>query len=533
MNRMPRKDAPPFLKLIQSMSRPEFYAHPTEQVELIQTHISYIFIAGNFVYKVKKPLDFGFLDFTSLDKRKHYCQEELRLNRRLAPDIYLGVVGIYENADGRITLSKGDCLIEYAVKMKKLPRDGMLKNLLSLGSVTPAMMEAIARKLADFHRQAETGGIINEAGSVETIRRNHEENFTATESYIDITIPEYQYRFIKSYVYHFMREQEALFKKRVADHRIRDGHGDIHLEHICIMNSHIIIYDCIEFNDRFRHDDTAAEVAFLAMDLEYNGHADYGDIFVNAYIRHTDDPEIRRLLNFYKCYYAFVRGKVVGFKTNDEDIQPHERVEAGRIASSYFNLAYGCAARLINPTLILMAGLTGTGKSVRAKWIAPLLGAEIIQTDVVRKELLNISPTEHRYETFGKGIYIEDINRRTYKKALELAASKLKEGKSMIMDASYKSRAERIGASETAKKLNADFFIIECVCPEKIIRERLDSRMTEAGEPSDGRWEIFQAQKDTFDPIIEFPNTCHITIDTSLSPEACGRKIIEAVRRFS
>ena len=540
-------------KLVEAMFRPEFYPHRPEQVELIQTHISYIFIAGTYVYKVKKAIDFGFLDFTTLDKRKYYCNEELILNRRLAPKVYLEVVEIGEDAGGNIVLGMKDRIVEYAVKMLKIPQEGMLKTLLHQGKVDHSIMDALARKLVDFHSHAATGGHIDEIGGLETIRRNHDENFEQTKNYVDITIPEVQYRFIKAYIYNFIDSHHALFAKRVAEHRIRDGHGDLHLEHICIMDpgspdkapdkamdrfrkdydpDDIVIFDCIEFNERFRYDDVAAEVAFLAMDLDFNGYPDHSETFVNAYIKHSGDHEIRNLLNFYKCYYAYVRGKVVGFEINDNSIRQEERNEAAKAAAGYFNLAYTYAARLEKPTLILMSGLMGTGKSVRAKHIAPRVGAEIIQTDVVRKEILNIEPTEKHYEAFGRGIYSEEVTRKTYGRALELASQKLKEGRSVIIDASYKSRDDRRKAFEAAGRLHADFFIIECICPENIIKERLISRMSDKGEVSDGRWEIYLAQKEAFDAITEIPDSLHIILDTSSTPEESTYKALQKMRNF-
>ncbi|MFA4917316.1 MAG: hypothetical protein WC560_11695, partial [Syntrophales bacterium] len=205
-------------KLVETMSKTDFYPHMPESVELVQTHISYIFIAGDYVYKVKKAVDFGFLDFTDLEKRKHYCYEELKLNRRLAPETYLEVVEISEDTRSNIILTKGEHVVEYAVKMRKLPRERMLKKLLAAGEVDISVMEAIAGKLADFHREAATGNGIDLIGGIETIRRNHDENFAQTKSYLDITIPEYKYRFIKSYIYDFIDKRETLFRKRVTDH---------------------------------------------------------------------------------------------------------------------------------------------------------------------------------------------------------------------------------------------------------------------------------------------------------------------------
>jgi aminoglycoside phosphotransferase family enzyme/predicted kinase len=536
-------------RLVEAMFRPEFYSHRPEHVEFIQTHISYIFIAGDYVYKVKKAVDFDFLDFTTIERRRFYCNEELRLNRRLAPDVYLDVLEIGEDAGGNIVLGRGERVVDYAVLMKKLPQDRMLKTLLQRGKIDRPIMDAVARKLVDFHAHAATGGNIDEIGGVETIHRNHDENFEETRNYINTTIPEYQYRFIKYYAYDFMDRRQALLVKRVQDHKIRDCHGDLHLEHICIMysalgleegnglNRHyspddIIIFDCIEFNERFRYEDVASEVAFLAMDLDYNGYPDYADTFVSAYIRHSDDREIGSLQNFYKCYYAYVRGKVISFRLGDSSISREDREEETGTASRYFDLAYTYSARLEKPTLILMAGLTGTGKSVRANSIAPRIGAEIIRTDVLRKEMLHMAPTERHTEVFGTGIYRQEVTRKTYDRALELASEKLTEGKSVIIDASYKSRRDRQKALAAAERVKADFFIIECICPENIIKERLDLRMSDEGEASDGRWEIYRAQKETFDRITEMPESLHVIIDASLTPEECAYKALQKIRNF-
>lgn len=513
--------------MFTAMSRPEFYPRPPERVEVVQTHISFIFIAGDEVYKVKKAVDFGFLDFTTLEKRKFFCGEEVRLNRRLAPETYLGVVPITEDSAGILHMDNNGRIVDFAVRMKKLPRERMLKQLLAEGKVEPSVMDAIARKLAAFHRQAETGGRIDEIGGIETIRRNHEENFAQTEAYIGVTIPRRRYDFIRTYVYNFLKREEPLFRRRVADHRIRDCHGDLHLEHICVDGG-ITIFDCIEFNERFRFGDVAAEVAFLAMDLDYNGYPAWGEDFIDAYVRHAEDPDIRTLLNFYRCYYAYVRGKVVGFRTGDPAIGKKERQEAKETAGRYFDLAFTYAARPERPVLILTAGLMGTGKSVLARGLAAHLGAKVIRTDVLRKELLAIRPTERHPEAFGRGIYSDDISQRTYVRALELASEAIGKGTSVIIDASWKKQGDRLRAAAAAQTMQADFFFVECTCPEEIVKERLDKRQADPSEPSDGRWEIYLAQKADFDPVTELPAETHIVIDTAHDPDAC---LEEAIRR--
>ena len=303
---------------------------------------------------------------------------------------------------GGLTWGNGGHAVEYIVKMKKLPQEKMLKQMLAEGKVDASIMEKIARKLAAFHAQADTGGKIDQIGGIETIRLNHDENFAQTARYIHHTIRQYQYDYIKAYIYSFLKKHEGLLLQRLAEHKIRDCHGDLHLDHICIAADDIAIFDCIEFNERFRYGDVAAEVAFLAMDLDYNGYENHAKTFVNAYVNTTGDAAIRTLLNFYKCYRAYVRGKVTSFRLDDKGINPEERREARKTARKYFDLAYTYAARLEDATMILMAGLMGTGKSALGRNLAARLGADIIRSDVIRKELLQIKPTERHPDAFRK-----------------------------------------------------------------------------------------------------------------------------------
>lgn len=516
--------------LLDSMTNPNFYPHKPAVVELIQTHISYVFIAGDIVYKVKKPVDFGFLDFTSLDKRKFYCDEELRLNKRLAPSIYLDVVPISQDSTNNIILGQGETVIDYAVRMKKLPLDKMLKTLLADGRADEKVMDAVADKIAAFHKIAETGGRIDEMGGIATIRHNHEENFTQTRNYINITIPEYQYNFIKDYVENFLTDKKSLLEKRVADCKIRDCHGDLHLEHICIADE-IIIFDCIEFNERFRFGDVAAEVAFLTMDLDYNGYPEQAESFVKFYLKYSNDTDMIMLLNFYRCYYAYVRGKVTSFRLDQKDLPANERSQIVKTAKRYFDLAYTYAAHLEKPVFILTAGLMGCGKSYQARHLAARLGAKIIRTDVLRKELLNIKPTDRHHEDFGQGIYSDDISRLTYDKAYEMAQLEIESGKSVIIDASFKRRSERQKAVQMAQRHNIPFYIIECTCRDEIVKMRLDKRVQKKTNASDGRWEIFQEQKNDFDEINEIAAGNYFKIDTSEDPELLRQNIIQKIRK--
>jgi uncharacterized protein len=504
-----------------AMSDPAFYLAPPQQVELIQTHISRVFIAGDEVYKVKKSVDFGFLDFTTLEKRKFYCEEEVRLNRRLAPQVYLGVVEISLDHDGKLVLGKGETVVEYAVHMNKIPADKMLKKLLLHPDFDPSVMTAVARKLVRFHREAETGDRIDETGGIDTVQRNHEENFSQTEPFIGMTLSSFRHNFIRSYARKFLLNNEGLFLKRVRDHKIRDCHGDLHLEHIVVTENDIIIFDCIEFNERFRFGDIAAEVAFLAMDLDFNGYGDLSQQFVQSYIDESADQEIACLIPFYKCYYAYVRGKVTGFRLHDPHISPEDRHTVTAAAAKYFNLALSYAFSFRQPTLILMSGLMGSGKSVTARALSQITRASVIQMDVIRKELFDIHPRERRLDDFGQGIYSEDLTDLVYKKSLASAKEMLEAGKSVIIDASYKREAHRLAAYDMAKSMKADFFVLECVCPDQCARDRLARRIQDKKEASDGRLEIYDAQKDDFDAISEFSPAVHLRLDASGKLEDC------------
>jgi len=324
-------------ELVQALLDPRLYPDNPQKVEWVQTQMSLIFLTGDYVYKVKKPVDFGYLDYTTLEKRKLFCEQELNLNRRLSPDVYLEVVPIVRR-NGKILLGGRGDVIEYAVKMRQLPAERMMDVLLSRNQVSKEMIRTVALKVADFHERAETNEEISSYGSLTVIRTNTDENFTQTEKYIGVSISPDQYQSIKAYTENFIEQNTGLFERRIKDGKIRDCHGDLHSAHICFVND-ISIYDCIEFNYRFRYCDVAAEVAFLAMDLDYHDHPDLSGVFVNAYAENSQDNGLLKLLAFYKCYFACVRGKVSCFKFDDPLVPEDEKNKALAVARKYFSLA--------------------------------------------------------------------------------------------------------------------------------------------------------------------------------------------------
>jgi len=329
---------PQLPEMVQALLNPKAYPEtPPQGIELVQTQMSFVFLTDEHVYKVKKPVNLGYLDYTTLDKRHFYCQREVELNRRLCPAAYLGVVPIRRDK-GNISIDGQGEIIEYAVKMRRLPQQAMMNVLLTNNKVSPQMVTSVAQKLAEFHQRAETNATISAFGNLDAITKNTEENFTQTKKYIGNTIPQDKYQRIKDYTTTFIKNNAPLFRQRINDGRIRDCHGDLHAAHICFTDD-ICIYDCIEFSDRFRYCDVASEVAFLAMDLDHYGRADLSRSFVNAYVAQSRDDELLRLLNFYKCYLAYVRGKVEGFKLDDPYIPAEEKTGVLAIARSYFDLA--------------------------------------------------------------------------------------------------------------------------------------------------------------------------------------------------
>jgi len=321
----------------QALLDPKAYPHKPQYIELVQTQMSFIFLTGEYVYKIKKPVNLGYLDYTTLERRRFFCYQELELNRRLCPDAYLAVVPIVEEKDWLRIEGRGKA-IEYAVKMNQLPRDRMMDVLLPRSQVTLEMVTRLAEKLADFHKKAETSQKIAAFGKLDVVCQNTDENFAQTEKYIGISIANEEYQHIKDYTNDFIYSNANLFDKRVREGKIRDCHGDLHAAHVCFTDN-ICIYDCIEFNDRFRYSDVASEIAFLAMDLDRYWQADLSRHLVNNYVRLSHDEELLELLGFYKCYRAYVRGKVESFKLDDPYIPEEEKTKVLTAAQSYFQLA--------------------------------------------------------------------------------------------------------------------------------------------------------------------------------------------------
>lgn len=316
--------------------KPEAYDEETGRIELTQTHISFVFLTRNFVYKVKKAVDLGFLDFTTLEKRRFFCEKELELNRRLCRDMYLEVVPI--NRSNVFKVKGKGRTVEYAVKMKRMPQEKIMTNLLEENKVDSKLIDEIAKIIAEFHSKAETNRRISEFGSLAILETNWNENFDQTREFVGKTISMKDFKLIRERIDDFMRRNVSFFEKRMAEGRVRDCHGDIHSGNIFVADR-IYIFDAIEFNERFRYSDVASDIAFLAMDLDFKERTDLSSFFVDRYVKYSGDQELAELLPFYKCYRAYVRGKVTSFKLEDPSEGSEEKSAAMTEAKAYFKLA--------------------------------------------------------------------------------------------------------------------------------------------------------------------------------------------------
>jgi aminoglycoside phosphotransferase family enzyme/predicted kinase len=490
---------------------PATYPHPVEEVQVEETHISKVFLTGPFVYKVKKPVDFGFLNFSTLEQRRHWCEQEILLNQRLSHGVYLEVVRITKEAGGFALNGSGEP-VEYAVKMRQLPRERQMLELLRRGDLALEMIDDLARVLARFSSSARGGPDIERMGSVDVIRANTEENFSQTEPSVADLLDRDKFLFLRKAVRDFLRRHGDLFQRRVETGRIRDGHGDLRLDHIYFEDG-IQIIDCVEFNERFRQEDVTADLAFLAMDLDARGCGHLGWRLVRTYAEAAGDPEVYILLDFYKCYRANVRCKVDCLRLAEGGLGAQEMREIRRRARRYFDLAAGYAAAFSRQTLWVVCGLSASGKSTIADEMATRLGARVHRSDVARKRLFGMAPHEPAPAEFGEGIYTAGATGKTYEILLREVREELGRGNSTIADATFGRRTYRDHVRQIARELEANLMFVECISPEPILRARLADRR-EGGLITDARLRHFEAQRRAFEAMDELPESMHIRVGT-------------------
>jgi uncharacterized protein len=499
-------------KIIKLMQTPDFYPHPVRSVKLRETHISRVFLTGDFVYKVKKPVDLDFLDFTTLEKRRHFCRMEVDLNRRLTHGIYQGVVSITKK-DQSYDLEGAGETVEYAVKMKQLPAVSTMARLLPQGKIDTQSIDRLARILAAFYETARSGPKINAAGSWDTVKTNCEENFSQTEEFAGNLIDKRMYQIISSASRSFLQQRKELFERRVKENRIREGHGDLRTDHIYFTPDGIQIIDCIEFNERFRCGDIAADLAFLAMDLDFEGYPGIARTLLHAYVDHSGDADVFVLLDFYKCYRAFVRAKVNCFHLKQAELAEGEQEELRRQTRRLVDLAYEYVRRFAQPTVWVVCGMIASGKSTLAKALADALQIKVLRSDIVRKDLFDRQVFESQEEEFEEGIYSQDATSLTYGKLLLLAQEEIERGRSVILDATFSRKDQRREVLRLVEDRDADIVFVECRCREVVIRQRLRNRK-KSPAISDARLKHLDESKSRFEALDEIPAENKIIVDT-------------------
>ena len=490
---------------IRRMLEPSFYPHPTRPpVRLVQTHISYVLLTGDFAYKVKKPVDLGFVDFSTPELRRHFCHEELRLNRRGAPEVYLDVVEIRQN-NGDFSLDSG-VTFDFAVRMRQLPEDGMFIRLIEKGLLESDHVNQLARTVADYHAAAPTNPHVADFGRPERIRRVIEDNYEQTRQFIGGSQTREQFDQTRAFTESYFLRSPDLFESRRANGFVRACHGDLHLGNICRWNGRNVLFDCIEFNESFRCIDVIQDAAFTAMDLQAHGRPDLSTQFVNRYAEHTGDWEGLALLPLYLCRHAYVRGKINALLAT-EPVEEAVRGSALQSAAMYFRLA-ASYAHPQQGQLIVVMGISGSGKSTLAAELARQIGAFHIRSDAVRKHLAAI-PLDRPAPASA---YDADSTAHTYQRLLDLGISLALRGSIVILDATYLRCAQRHAVIAASKSVGIPVQIVLCTAPPDVLRQRLSSR---TGDVSDARPGLLTAQLENLETFDESERLLLLTVDTT------------------
>ncbi|VXD11402.1 bifunctional aminoglycoside phosphotransferase/ATP-binding protein [Planktothrix paucivesiculata] len=505
-------------RLIQQMLEPDFYSHPVQEpIELLQTHISFILLTGEYAYKIKKTVDFGFLDYSTLEKRRYFCEQELQLNQQQAPELYLEVLPIIEIGDRFQFDNNQNHAVEYALKMRQFPQDNLFINLFTQDKLTKQEMEDLGNVVADFHFNCPTNDHILKFGEIAQVRHSIDGNYLKTEKYIGCCQTQDQYEQTKEYTDRFFETHQLVFESRIQNRWIRECHGDLHLKNICIYQEKILLFDRIEFNQEFRFVDVIYDVAFVVMDLEARGRADLGNRFLNTYIEQTGDWEGLQLLPFYLTRQAYVRAKVNSLILDDSAISEEQKEIAKQEAIQYYKLAWQYTRRS-SGGMVMMSGLSGSGKSTTARQLSKRLNAIHIRSDAVRKHLAHVP----LHESGGEEIYTPEMTDKTYKRLLELGLLLAKQGFWVILDAKYEQQERREEVIETCHTHQLPLQIIECTAPMDILQERLQQRQ---GDISDATVDLLTSQRATSQPFTDSEKNYLTTIDTTQNIDQQWKKL--------
>jgi aminoglycoside phosphotransferase family enzyme/predicted kinase len=499
-------------QLVSFLESPASYAHRPSQVRSLQTHISWVFVASPFVFKMKKPVNLGFLDFSTLEKRRHFCQREIELNRRLCPEVYLGVLPIYRSAAGLSFEADGE-IVEYCVKMKELPDGGFLRELVAKRLVSENEISRVLDRLCVFYESQQQNPENEGWATPEKLRISTQENFSQVQPFIGKTISPVAFEVIRYFTNNFYTANERLFHERIRQHRIRDCHGDLHLDHIHLTPEATTIFDCIEFNDRFRFIDIANDLAFLAMDFDFEDRSDLANLLLQNAAYELRDKQLLRIADFYKCYRALVRGKVESIQANSKtaiDVEEHQKR-----AARYFQLALRYAVSGSEPLLLVVMGRVGTGKTTVANELGRELDWPVFSSDQIRKTLAVVPLSQRTAEELREKLYSEQMTEQTYRKLLQHGLAALRTHHGAILDATFSSRSTRDFLRTECTDVRVQ--VIELEAEHATIENRLKAREQSVNEVSDARLEDFEKLSAAYESPSELaPSLIKISANTEV-----------------
>ena len=498
-------------EFLSALQNPAIYDHPVSGFELIETHISWIVLTGSFAYKIKKPVNLGFVDFSTLEKRHYYCQEELRLNRRLAPRLYLDVVG-FSGTPGQPVLND-KAPFEYAVKMVQFPSEARLDRVLEHQQLLPSHIDKLAGDIARFHASIATAGKDTPWGEPEAIHKFTTDNFTILLQLTGNNKKTDLINYIQKWSDSTFNQLAKTMRERKQNGHIRECHGDMHLGNMVLLDNRITVFDCIEFNPSLYWIDVMSELAFLVMDLEQRHRSDLGFRFLNKQLEYSGDYSGLVLLNYYRVYRAMVRAKVAGIRLSQTDSVSKQHAAAQSLLLNYLSLA-ARYTETDKPRLFITHGFSGSGKTYLTQPLLEAVGAIRIRSDVERKRLFGLAPDARSNSAVGKGIYTPQTSREVYRHLLSLAETILKCGLPVIVDATFLSKGKRDSFRQLADRLQLPFTILDFQAEIPLLRARIRQRIRESGDASEATLAVLEQQLATAEPLTDEELPCVTTIDT-------------------
>ncbi|MET0082631.1 MAG: AAA family ATPase [Sedimenticola sp.] len=470
-----------------------------EGVVRIETHISTVLLAGEYAYKIKKPLDLGFLDFSTLERRKFCCQEEIRLNRRLAPQIYLDVIPITGSVASP-EIDGGDGAIEYAVRMRRFPDEALLSA--NVGSLDQQMIEAISRVVADFHGSIDIASPESEFGEPEVLLAPMQANFEHIRQLVDEPTALARVEVVEAWTHERFRSLRSRLEMRKSQGFIRECHGDLHLGNIAWVDGGVLIFDGIEFNPDLRWIDTMSELAFLLMDLDEKGRPDLSHRLLNSYLQITGDFEGLKVLRFYQVYRAMVRAKVAAIRLGQEGLGESERSQIMEDFTLYLSLAESYT-RPGHAGLVITRGLSGSGKSTLAGQIVSGIGAVQLRSDVERKRLAGLAAEARTDSAIAGGIYSSEFTQKTYARMLQLSQMAAGSGFVAVADATFLKRDQREPFYGLAAEMNVPLVLLDIQVPEEELHRRVAMRGAEGADASEADAAVLESQLATYTPLAD------------------------------